>query len=200
MNQNLAELEAELNAVPGYAEQFRAVFASKATKDAIAKSLAAFQRSLVTGPAPLDRYLAGDKDALWPSAQRGLELFLGDAGCVRCHSGPLLSDGKYYRLGVSVEDLGRGAIDGNDDEHGKFRTPSLRNVAQTAPYMHDGSLKTLDEVVTYYYRGVSAVKIDGRDLDIKPLLGQSFSEIPDLVAFLESLSGEIPRITPPKLP
>jgi cytochrome c peroxidase len=129
-----------------------------------------------------------------------MELFLGDAGCVRCHQGPLLSDGEFYRLGVSFQDKGLAGVTDKKEDTGKFRTPSLRNIAQTGPYMHNGSMKTLDEVVTFYYRGVPTTTPDGLALDIHPLSGQSFSEISDLVVFLESLSGEPPKITPPDLP
>jgi cytochrome c peroxidase len=200
MNQDLGELERELNAVPGYVEQFQQVFSTKVTRGGIAKALACFQRTLVTRPSPFDRSLAGDKEALSPSARRGMELFLGDAGCVRCHCGPLLSDGKFYRLGISLQDEGLARISKKPEDRGKFRTPTLRNIAQTAPYMHDGSLKTLDDVVTFYYRGAPTGTVDGLTPDIQPLLSQSFSEIPDLVAFLESLSGEAPQITPAELP
>jgi cytochrome c peroxidase len=155
---------------------------------------------LVSGPAPLDRYLAGDKDALSAAAKRGMELFVGDAGCAACHRGPLLTDEKFYRLGVSFKDEGRAAVSGDPRDKAKFRTPALRNVAQTGPYMHDGSLRSLEEVVTFYYRGVPTTTPDDLPLDVTPLLGQSFTEIPDLVAFLEALSGEPPQIEPPKLP
>jgi cytochrome c peroxidase len=200
MHQDLAELERELSGVPGYVRQFESVFGAKVERGGIAKALAAFQRTLVTKPSPLDRYLAGEKDALSEQAQEGLRLFQGDAGCARCHRGPLLSDEKFYRLGVEFRDQGLAAVTRKREDRGKFRTPSLRNVAQTGPYMHDGSLKTLDEVVTFYYRQVPAAHPDGGPLDVEPLLGQSFSEIPAIVAFLESLSGEAPQISQPKLP
>ncbi len=200
MNQNLDELEQELNAVPGYAAQFKTVFGSEATQAGIAQALAAFQRSLITEPAPFDRYLAGEKDALSYSAQRGFELFKGEADCARCHHGPLLSDERFYRLGASFGDAGLAAVSGNHDDKGKFRTPSLRNIAQTGPYMHDGSLATLTDVVTFYYRGVPTSTPDELPLDVQPLYGQSFSEISDLVSFLETLSGKAPEITPPDLP
>lgn len=200
MNQDLDELEKELGAVPGYVEQFRSVFGTDVTRDGIAKSLAAFQRTLVTGPSPFDRYLAGEEDALSYEAKQGLELFTGAAGCVRCHRGPLLSDGKFYRLGVSFDDEGRAAVTGKNEDTAKFRTPSLRNVAQTGPYMHDGSMKTLYQVVEFYYRNAPTTARNGLKPDIEPLLGQSYTEISALVAFLESLTGEAPKITPPKLP
>jgi cytochrome c peroxidase len=200
MHQDLGELEKELDAVPGYVQQFASVFETRATRAAVAQALAAFLRTLRTGPSPFDRYLQGEKDALSEEAKEGLRLFLGDAGCARCHRGPLLSDGEFHRLGVGGGDRGRGAITGQREDDHKFRTPGLRNVAATAPYMHDGSLATLTDVVTYYYRGAPRQAADGLPLDIQPLLGQSFSEIAPLVAFLESLTGKPPEVTPPDLP
>jgi cytochrome c peroxidase len=199
MNQNLDELEKKLNAVPGYVSQFQSVFGTRVTRDGIAKALAAFQRTLVTGPSPYDRYLAGDQKALSEEARRGMALFFGDAGCSRCHQGPLLSDEKFYRLGVS-QDLGRGVVTGKKEDQYRLRTPSLRNVARTGPYMHDGSQKTLGDVVTYYYRYVPRSGPEGTSLDIEPLLGNSLTEVGDLIAFLESLTGEEPKVSAPKLP
>ena len=200
MNQGLNELEVELRAIPGYVTQFSEVFDAEITRVQIGQALAAFQRTLVSKPAPFDRFLAGEQDAISAAARRGMELFQGDAGCVRCHRGPLLSDGEFYRLGLAGEDAGLAAITHKSADRGKFRTPPLRNVAQTGPYMHDGSMKSLNDVVTYYYRGVPTIGNDGMKLDVQPLIGQSFSEIPDIVAFLESLSGESPKIEAPHLP
>jgi cytochrome c peroxidase len=194
MNQDLDELEKELNAVPGYVAQFQVVFGEKVTRQGIAKALAAFQRTLVAKPSPFDRYLAGEKDAISDTAKEGMRLFMGEAGCVQCHRGPLLSDGKFYRLGVAQRDKGRGAFTGKREDDEKFRTPSLRNVAQTGPYMHDGSQETLYDVVAYYYRNMPS------GLDVEPLLGQSFSEVSLLVDFLQSLTGETPDVSPPELP
>ncbi len=200
MNQGLDELERELNGIPGYVAQFQKIFGSKVTRDGIAKSLAAFQRTLVTKPSPLDRFLAGDKAALSAEAKQGKELFDGIAGCVRCHQGPLLSDGQLYRLGVSFKDEGLAKVTGRKEDQGKFRTPSLRNIAQTGPYMHDGSKRNLAEVVEFYYRGVPTTTSDGLALDVQPLVGQSYSEIALLVAFLVSLTGETPKVERPELP
>ena len=200
MNQNLDDLEKEPNAVRGYVQQFQAVFGTDVTRDGVAKALAAFQRTLVTKPSPLNRYLAGDKSALSADAKEGLELFIGSAGCVRCHQGPLLSDSKFYRIGVQSNDEGRAAWSEKMEDKWKFRTPSLRNIAKTGPYMHDGSKKSLYEVVEFYYRGVPSKTPDGIRLDVEPLLGQSYSEIPALVAFLEALTGEIPKVDAPDLP
>ncbi len=200
MNQDIVELEKELNAVPGYVEQFRKVFGTKVTREGIGKALAAFERTLVTKPSPFDRYLAGEKDALSAEEKRGLDLFIGKADCARCHRGPLLSDGKYYRVSGSIKDEGRFAVTGKKDDKRRFRTPSLRNAAETGPYMHNGSRKTLFEVVQYYFREVPSQAPDELRLDVEPLLGLSFTEIPDVVAFLESLTGEAPQVSPPVLP
>lgn len=200
MNQHLDELVNELVAIPGYALQFEMVFGQPLNQQDIAKSLAAFQRTLVTRNSPFDRYLSGDKKALSTRAKEGLELFQGDAGCIRCHNGPLLSDGNYYRLGVGGNDEGRGGVTKKRDDLYKFRTPSLRDVAETGPYMHDGSLATLFDVVEFYYRGVPSRGPHGLELDVEPLLGQSYSDVDAIVEFLKSLSGEPPKITTPEFP
>ena len=200
MNQNVDELVIELAAVPFYESQFKKVFGREVNKHDIAKAIASFQRTLVTPNSPFDRYLAGEKNALSSIAKQGLELFRGDAGCVRCHNGSLLSDGKFYRLGVGRNDEGRGAITKERADQFKFRTPSLRNVAETAPYMHDGSQATLFEVVQFYYRDVPTKGPGGLELDIEPLTGQSFSDIDAIVEFLKSLTGELPQVVPPKIP
>jgi cytochrome c peroxidase len=200
MNQDLDQLVKEIRDLPGYVAQFQQTFATGVTREGIAEALAAFQRTLITEPSPFDRYLMGQTDALSQEAKRGLELFVGDAGCVRCHSGPLLSDGDYYRIGVSSSDEGRAAVTGKPEDHGKFRTPSLRNVAGTAPYMHNGSMRTLNEVVEFYLRGVASSRSVQMPLDVEPLLGLSYSDVTSLTSFLKSLTGEVPEVEPPRLP
>lgn len=200
MNQSLDELELELAQIPGYVTRFKSVFGNKPNRQDIAAALAAFQRTLVSGQSPFDRLLLGDRNALSADAKAGFELFRGDAGCIECHNGPLLSDGGFYRLGVSFKDEGRAKVTGKKKDRFRFRTPSLRNVADTAPYMHDGSLETLDDVVTFYYREIPDTGPDGLTPDTSALVGQSFSEIPLLVEYLKSLSGDVPAIEPPQLP
>lgn len=124
-----------------------------------------------------------------------LELFQGEAGCIRCHDGPLLSDGRFHRLGVSFTDEGRAAVTGNPEDRARFRTPSLRDVAETGPYMHNGSIKTLDAVIEFYLRSIPASGPDGLTIDVEPVVGLSYSDVTALVAFLRSLSG-----TPPPAP
>lgn len=200
MNQDLGQLEAELAAIPAYVDRFERVFDSQPNRDAIAKALAAFQRTLVTGPSPFDRYLGGEQDAISAEAKKGLELFRGDAGCIECHHGPMLSDGKYYRLGVSHRDQGRAKVTGKPDDRFRFRTPPLRNVAETGPYMHNGSQQTLTDVVTFYLRGIPDSGVDGLTPDTVARSDLSFSDIEAIVAFLKTLSGTPPDITPPTLP
>ena len=197
MNQPLGSLERELAEVPGYVRQFKAVFGTNPNRQDLARALAAFQRTLVSGRSAFDRFLSGEKEALSADAQAGYELFRGEAGCIACHNGPLLSDGKFYRLGVSFRDEGRARVTGKKEDRYRFGTPTLRNVAQTGPYMHNGSLKTLDDVVMFYYRGVPRQGREGLAPEIESLQDRSFSEIPLLVAFLEALTGELPKITPP---
>jgi cytochrome c peroxidase len=199
MNQDLGELEKELGAVPGYVDQFQSAFGGPVTQETIAKALAAFQRTLVTRSSDFDRYLAGDESALSDNAREGWEIFQ-QAGCIRCHSGPNFSDSGFYRLGISFQDKGRGAVTGNKQDLYALRTPGLRDVAKTAPYMHDGSLATLTDVVEFYYRSTSMSAPGGLPLSFESLNYRSFSEIALVVDFLESLSGEPPEAAAPQLP
>lgn len=170
-----------------------------------ARAIASFERTLISGDSPFDRYReAGDAAALSPSAQRGAELFFGEAlHCGACHSGPFLTDMAFHNTGLYDED-GRGGLpEGNQGliEHtglaadmGRFRTPSLRNVALTPPYMHDGSLMTLRDVIAHYAAGGRAA-LDGTPSPLVDPLVAGFSLTPDetddLVAFLESLSDPV---------
>jgi cytochrome c peroxidase len=130
---------------------------------------------------------------LTPSAARGFRLFVGRAGCVNCHAGPTFTDEQFHNTGVAwpsgePNDEGRAQVTGVSKDRGAFKTPTLREVARTAPYMHDGSLATLDEVVAYYNRGGRSNP--GLDSRIRPLT-LSRSEQRDLVAFLGALTGSV---------
>jgi len=149
MHQDVDELVRELIADPNYPELFQRAFGGTVQRESIAQALAAYQRTLITRHSPFDRYLSGEKLAISDEAKRGLSLFTGAAGCVRCHNGPTLGDGKFYRIGASFKDKGREAVTGRADDRYKFRTPPLREVARTGPYMHDGSRKTLSDVVEF---------------------------------------------------
>jgi len=199
MNQDIDELVSELRSVPGYVSQFQAVFGSNVSKEGIARALAAFERTLITRNSAFDRFLGGDTSALSETAREGWRLFR-DAGCIRCHNGPALSDSKFYRLGIDYRDPGRGGITGDRQHRYAFRTPSLRDVARTAPYMHDGSFATLEEVVQFYFRSTPSKSPEGLTPDFEPTAGRSFSEVAPIVEFLDALTGESPEILPPKLP
>jgi cytochrome c peroxidase len=149
---------------------------------------ARYVRTIRSGDSPLDRYQAGDTTALTDDARRGLALFRGKANCAACHLGPNLTDEGFHNTGVSLggSDLGRVGVTARAADRGKFKTPTLRDVARTAPYMHDGSITTLDDVVNFYDGGGKTNP--GLDPEVHPL-GLSASEKHDLVAFLRSLAG-----------
>ena len=203
MDMPLAELESRLNKIGGYREQFNRVFGADVTAENVGKALAAFQRTILSGNAPYDRFKAGETDALSEPAQRGMKLFAHKAHCAACHSGPNFSDGAFHNVGIGVHgknfDVGREQISNVLGDRASFRTPSLREIARTAPYMHDGSLKSLEEVVDYYDRG--GARNPQLDEDIVPLKLTN-QEKRDLVAFLrEGLTGSAyPFVSPPKLP
>jgi cytochrome c peroxidase len=200
---SLEELEARLNAIAGYREGFQAIFGTRVTTENVGKVLAAFERTILSGDTPYDRYKAGNKDALPEQALRGMTLFFHKAHCAACHSGPNFADGSFHNIGIGVtppiRDVGREKISGLLGDRASFKTPSLRDAARTAPYMHDGSLKTLDEVIEHYDRG--GVKNPQLDEEIFPLK-LTPQEKHDLVAFLRQglTSSAYPFATPPKLP
>ncbi len=203
MDLTLEEVVAKLNKIDGYREQFQTVFGTDVTAEGIAKAIGAFERTIVSGNAPYDRFKAGQTDALSASAQRGMKLFFGKAHCSACHSGPLFTDGGFHNIGIGMDakepDVGRQAVSGLLGDRGAFKTPSLRDIARTAPYMHDGSLPTLEAVVDYYSKG--GIANPQLDEEIFPL-NLTAEEKSDLVIFLkEGLSSpDYPIVKPPKLP
>jgi cytochrome c peroxidase len=201
MGETLENVVRKLNAIPGYKEQFQAVFGTDVNTDGIAKAIAAFERTIVSGPSPYDRQLMGDETALSAAAQRGMRLFNGKGHCISCHSGPSFSDQSFHNLGVGMDrkDPDRGRFDHtkNPADTGKFKTPTLRNVAMTPPYLHDGSAKTLRDVVDLYDRG--GVPNPHLDRLMLPLT-LTAREKDDLVAFLEALTGPVPVVAVPGFP
>ncbi len=192
-----------LGAIPAYQEQFRKVFGTELHAEGVAQAIAAYERTILSGNAPYDRFKADDQSALAPSAQRGWALFTGKARCEACHSGFNFTDEGYHNLGVGMDrenpDLGRYTVTQKEAEKGAFKTPTLRDVATRPPYMHDGSLKTLEEVVACYSQGGHTNPWLAPEM--KPL-NLTASEQADLVAFLAALTGEIsPEVSsPPQLP
>jgi cytochrome c peroxidase len=202
MGETLANVVKKLNAIPGYRAQFQEVFGTDATEEAIGKAIAAFERTIVSGPSPYDQYLQGDLDAMTPEAIRGMNLFKGKGHCSACHSGPAFSDGSYHNLGVGYvkgkyKDEGRFVISKKAGDLGAFKTPGLRNTAQTHPYLHDGSEKTLEDVIELYNKGgVPNPRLDPLMLP----LNLTAAEKSDLVAFMNSLNGPVPVVKEPVLP
>ena len=152
-------------------------------------ALACYVRTIVSGDSRFDRYMEGDTAALTSAERAGLELFMGKAGCSSCHLGPNFTDEKFHNTGAGGSaDPGRYTVTGRDGDRGAFKTPSLRDCARTPPYMHDGSVSTLEEVIDFYDKG-------GRpnpnlDPEIRPL-HLTAEEKAGLAAFVRSLNGKI---------
>jgi len=196
------DLAAEkLGAIPSYAQAFMRAFPkSVVTMKNIATALAAFERTLVARDSPFDRYSAGEHGALDDDERRGKELFFGRAKCATCHSGPNFTDGLFHNTGVigDKDDIGRAAFDRVGEFQMRpypffqmrraFKTPGLRNVALTAPYQHDGSEASLEEVVRFYNLGGRDPRSYGKALDIRAL-NLTDAELDDLVSFLKALSS-----------
>jgi cytochrome c peroxidase len=180
-----------LAADPEYSQAFAAAFDGEPTAERLAFALAGYVRTILSGDSPYDRYLAGDESALSAAQKRGLALFRGKAACAVCHVGPNLTDERFHNTGVGWAngdwaDPGRAAVSGDAADRGAFKTPPLREVARSGPYMHDGSLATLEDVIEFYDEGGKANP--NLDLDMQPLR-LSEQEKADLAAFLQALSG-----------
>lgn len=226
MNQNLDFMEEEIRSVPEYLEEFAKVFGDPdITRERVAMAIAAFERSLVSRDAPLDRFLNGDKSALSPSAAKGFEIFTGKGKCSDCHSGAKLADDQYHALNVAenpehlkdpriaatrrfvakvsqfadyrslAEDPGRYLVSKDQKDWKAFRTPTLREITSTGPYMHNGVLVTLDEVVDFFNAGGGQ-----GNTALKPLQ-LTASEKEQLRIFLEEgLTGVPTPFSHPKIP
>ena len=183
---------AKMNKIPGYKTLFLRTFGEDISIGLVGKAIASFQRTVLSGNSPMDRFdQGGEANAISPEAQRGLLLFRDKARCTKCHSGFNLTDEKFHNLGIGWDDnkvdLGRYMVTKNAEELGAFKTPTLREIARTAPYMHDGRFKTLEDVVNFYNQG--GVKNPHQDPLILPL-ELTKEEKHDLVQFLRTLSGE----------
>ena len=184
------KVAALLNTLPGYVSQFRAVYGTDATPDAVVKSLAAYFRSKVRTDSPWDRYERGDPSAVSRDAVVGFELFMGKGRCAACHTPPFYGNSTFYNVGLEAgkarPDVGRFNVTKNESDCGAFKTPSLRSVALTAPYFHDGSVATLREAVVLMASGGTP------DPNLSPILsptGLTDREIDQLVVFLQSLTS-----------
>ena len=187
------QVETTLRAIPGYVTLFTQAFGGgeeAVTFDHVTRALAAFQRTLISDNSPVDRYLAGDSRALTASPQRGLALFFGErTHCAECHQVPTFASETFRVVGVESEDAGRAGVNPNG-LRGAFKVPTLRNVARTAPYMHNGSLTTLNDVIAFYAAGAGRARgAPGVDPLLKGF-DLNDQEQADLIAFLQGLTDE----------
>jgi cytochrome c peroxidase len=187
MGSTVADAVKKLQADPGYEKQFAAAFDDGVTAANLGKALASFERVLLRGDSAIDKFRErGDRTAMTDAERHGLWLYESKGQCWRCHSGKNFSDESFHNTGVSWggTDLGRHAVTKLDEDRGKYKTPTLRGVKLTGPYMHDGSLKTLEDVIEFYNKGGGANS--NLDPAIKSL-NLSKEEMADLVAFLKAL-------------
>jgi cytochrome c peroxidase len=201
MNLPLPELIARLKAIPGYAAFFEAAYPGMGiTETSIARAIASYERTVLSTESPFDRWRLGDQKAVNESAKRGFELFTGKANCAICHSGYNFTDNGFHNIGLKDagdEDVGRYAQRPLKSMRGAFKTPTLRDIALTAPYMRNGAYGTLREVVEHYNRGGDTQ--ENLDVNMVPL-NLSDAEVTDLVAFMDSLTGAPRVVNVPSLP
>ena len=201
-NMNLSEKEmiTRLSSIPGYIDAFGAAFGEgPITRRKMEHALATFERTIVSGEAPFDRWIAGDEKALSEAAKRGFDVFNGKANCAACHTGWAFTDSSFHDIGSAVnDDTGRGKLFPSSAKlQYAFKTPTLRDVARRGPYMHDGSVETLAAVIDLYDRG--GIERPSRSDEIRPLK-LSKDEKADLIAFLQTLNGPPEPYPVPALP
>jgi cytochrome c peroxidase len=200
MNLPEAQLIERLNRISGYVDAFAKAFDEPGiTRRKIELALATFQRTIAPGQAPFDRWVAGDEKAIDAAAKRGFDVFNGKGRCASCHSGHAFTDGSFHDIGTAKgADIGRGRLFPNSTPlRYAFKTPTLRDVARRAPYMHDGSIPTLEDVIALYDRG--GMERPSRSKLIYPL-GLTANERSDLLAFLETLTSAPQPFEMPVLP
>lgn len=200
MGAKAEEIAAKLNGIEGYLSQFHAVFGGDATPDNIVKAIAAFERTIISGETAWDRYRAGDSSAMNETAVRGWNVFQA-IKCTNCHDGVLLTDQQYHNVGIGMDqkepDVGRFKVTNKPEDTGAFKTPTLRDIAKSAPYFHDGSAQTLGEAVDIMLGGGKP----NEHLDKKNL--QKHDVLPDqreaLLEFFNALNVDC-KLSKPKLP
>ncbi len=199
MNLSSQELVERLKRVPRYVTLFRIAYPDEnITPATVAKALATFERTVVSGIAPFDEWIGGSESAISEQAQRGFVLFNTKANCAKCHRAWNFTDSGFHDVGVPTEDLGRGKhLPKLGGMQHAFKTPTLRNVNRRAPYMHNGSVATLREVIDLYDTG--GVARPSRSPDIRPLSLTS-DEKEALIAFLKTLTSVDPPVCLPELP
>lgn len=182
----------ELKRIPGYAAWFTKAFGTPGIDfDRVAKAIATFERTLLSGNSRFDRYMAGDRGQLDARELRGMQLFYGSAQCSQCHSGPNFTSEEFTNLGLGVDrpplDKGRSNVTGRQEDWGAFKVPTLRESSRTGPWMHDGRMKQLENLMNFYRQG--GVLNAGRDRRIQKL-DFTDDDRADLIAFLKTLDGE----------
>jgi cytochrome c peroxidase len=200
MNRKEEELLAALSAIPDYRRAFAEAFpGGSITRRTIELALATFQRTIVSGSAPFDRWIEGDEGAIGEPAKRGFDIFNSKAACAECHGGWNFTEGAFYDIGSArQDDIGRGRLFPDSPKlRYAFKVPTLRDAARRAPYMHDGSPATLEAVIELYDRG--GVERPSRSELIKPL-GLTAQEKADLVTFVETLTEDPAPFAQPPLP
>ncbi len=191
MGLELREAESRLTDHAEYSAAFDRIFGRKVAIRDVSHALSSYVRTILSGNSPYDRYLDGEREALSEGARKGLKLFQGKARCTQCHLGPNLTDEDFHNTGVAwqggqLQDEGRFQISGRIEDEGAFKTPTLREISKTAPYMHDGTLSSLEDVIEFYKRGGNAnPQLDRRMRS----LNLTEPEETHLVAFLQSLAG-----------
>lgn len=203
MNQDFNELIKELEAISGYREMFEKAYPGQGiSKETITKAIATFERTIISKDSPFDRWMEGDESQVSESAKKGFALFVGKAKCAVCHSGNNFSDNGFHNIGIKSldgkQDEGRFALVPVKVMKGAFKTPTLREIALSGPYMHNGIYKTLDEVVEHYNRNGDVR--DNLSPNMQGPLNLTDSEKKDLVEFLKTLTGRPIQITLPILP
>ncbi|MGC3960374.1 MAG: cytochrome c peroxidase [Verrucomicrobiota bacterium] len=200
MNLPLDQMLAKVKAVAGYTPMFEAAYPGEGiTESTVAKAIANFERTVISAPAPFDAWVAGNEAAISETAKHGFDLFNTKAECYQCHSGWNFTDDGFHDIGLRSEDRGRGEqLPQVEGVQFAKKTPTLRNVDQRAPYMHDGSEGTLDQVVRFYNRG-GDIKRTSLDIHVRPL-SLSDDEIKALCAFMHTLTSPDPAVTLPVLP
>ena len=188
MGSSVEEMVGRLQADRGYRRAFKNAFTRPVDEQGVQRALATFVRGIVTGDAPYDRFLRGEVAAMTAEERHGQWIFESKGGCWKCHTPPLFTDEGFHNTGIGVLDgapeEGRAAVTKNPTDRGKWKTPTLRSVRLTAPYMHDGSIETLEDVVDFYARGGNPNPL--LDRKMKPL-DLTDRDRRALVAFLKSL-------------
>lgn len=202
MNLPLPEMVTRLQAIPGYKPEFDKAYPGQGISETtVARAIASFERTVLSTESPFDRWRKGDEKAISANAKHGFELFTGKANCAICHQGYNFTDNGFHNIGVKdpgeTPDVGRFAQRKVKSMQGAFKTPTLRDVALTAPYMRNGAYRTLTEVVEHYNRG-GDIK-DNLDINMVAL-NLTHEECQDIVAFMETLTGAPRVVNVPALP